>query len=763
MRKILWGLLILLSLVVSGCGAGGKINGVDDGDGTGDGSGGAGFVNYTVPNDGATGIGRYADLFIVFNQAMNPLTVTDAAFSVVCGNETKNIDVSYDAANMAAKFVWPIGGGWGENNTCTVTARGGSLRTSANNLMGDDYVFTFSTSSGSAIAALNLSASKLTLDTNGTDKIDFTVYAKDANSAAASNATISVASTGGFLSANSVTTDATGQATFALGVGDEKDNRQISVTLTAGTVVKAQTITISGTTLSLLASETVTTPNDATPIELTATLRDAAGQPISDATISFTSVSNNTFTPSSGYVFTSGSTGKTDSAGLFKVKYTGTNTGVDTVAVASAGATGNVSLTSNSVSMAFFGFTVPANPVTQLNVNTLQNLTVKWLAADGAPKVGEVLTFYTTKGYFGNADTTMTTATTDASGLATLTGIFNTGGIAGPGIIEVYDVNFAQKATLTLDIRATTPASINLQVSPGVIPVSTINTTSTATLKATVRDANNQAVAGKVVGFSIFAGPGAGEFLSPVTAITDSGGIATSTFTSGSQSSAQDGVEVRATVAGITAPATAKMTIAQSAAIITIGTTNKLGKIGDTGYVQEFTVLVTDSSGGAVEGAIVSLSLVPLRFYTGAPQTHTGVFLSEDKNRNYILDTDEVCPQELNPLNLKEATGRYWQSGTADNFSIIVAPDVDPACTSNGRLDPGAVASIDSRVTTGIDGMGIFKVYYPKSFGSWVDVEITATSDVSGTNANAKIEYFLNVVEGDLPYLSSPFGLGEAL
>lgn len=646
MKRILWGLLILVSLVGSGCGAGGKINGVDDGDG----AGGAGSIN-----------------------------------------------------------------------------------------------------------SLNLSASKLTLDTNGTDKIDFTVFAKDANNSAASNAAISVASTGGFLSANSVTTNATGQATFTLGVGDEKNNRQISVTLTAGAVVNAQTITIRGTTLSLLASDTVTTPTDATPIELTATLRDAAGQPISDAAISFTSSLSNSFIPSAGYVFTTGRTGITDSAGLFKVKYTGTNTGVDTVTAASSGTMNNVSLTSNAVSLAFFGFTVPANPSIPLNVNTLQNLTVKWLAADGTPKVGETLTFYTTKGYFATANTTVTTAITDASGFATLTGIFNTGGIAGPGTIEVYDSSIAQKATLTLDIRATTPASINLQVSPGVIPVSSVNSTSTATLKATVRDANNQAVAGKVVGFSIFAGPGAGEFLSPVTAITDSGGIATSTFTSGSQSSAQDGVEVRATVAGITEPAKAKMTIAQSAATITIGTTNKLGKIGETGYVQEFTVLVTDSSGGAVEGAIVSLSLVPLRFYTGLPTAHTGVFLSEDTNRNYILDAGEDCAQELDPLTLV-ATGRYWQNGSAGNYSTIVSSP----CTGNGRLDPGAVASIDPSVTTGANGMGVFNVYYPKSFGSWVDVEITATTDVTGTNASAKIDFFLNVVEGDLPYLPSPFGLGEA-
>ena len=606
------------------------------------------------------------------------------------------------------------------------------------------------------ITGLDLSASKLTLNTNGTDTILFTIFARDANNAAASAATISVVSTGGSLSVGTVTTGTNGQATFTLGVGNEKANRQISVTLTAGTVVETQTITISGTTLALTASKSVTTPSDAAPIELTATLRDAAAQPISGATISFTSALSNAFTPSAGYVFTSGSSGTTDSAGMFKVKYAGTNIGVDSVAVASSGATKDISLTSSVVSQTFFDFTVPADPSIPLDVNSPQDLTVRWLDATGNPKVGETLTFYTTKGFFGDVGTTWTTATTNADGLATLTGIYDTGATAGPATITVYDNSTIQTATLTLDVRATTPASINLQVSPGVIPVSTATKTSTTTLKATVRDANAQAVAGKVVGFSIFAGPGAGEFISPVTAITDSGGVATSTFTSGSSTSAQDGVVVRATVIGV-APAEARMTIAQSAATITIGTTNKLGKIGDTGYAQEFTVLVTDSSGGAVEGAVVSLSLVPIRFYTGANLIHVGVFESEDANRNYILDVGEDCAQELDLLTLI-ATGRYWKNGSAGNYSTIV----DPPCTGNGRLDPGAVASIDSTVTTGADGMGIFTVYYPKSFGSWVDVEITATTDVTGTNANAKIDFFLNVIEGDTPYLPSPFGLGEA-
>lgn len=780
MKRILWSILILLALVVGGCGYKQSINGADTGtgDGTGDGTGGAGFVNYTVPNDGATGIGRYADLFIVFNQAMNPLTVTDAAFSVVCGTDTKDTDVSYDAANQAAKIGWGVLQSWGENNTCTVTAKGGSLRTSNDNLMGEDYVFTFSTSSGSSISKLNLSASKLTLDTNGTDTIEIIVYAKDANNAAASNATISVASDGGFLSVNSITTDTTGQATFTLGVGDEKSNGTIKVTLTAGDVEESQTITISGTTLALTATKYVTTTDDTDLIELTATLRDAAGLPINDATINFTSALGNTFTPSAA--------GKTV-AGLCKVNYKGTKPGIDTVTVAGSGATDKIDLTVNAVSKASFGF-IEANDQDIVYVDKMVDpqpldLKVQWIKDDGGvgtPVSGETLTFFTNKGYFNTTSgKSSTTAPTDVAGIATVQ--LSTGLTAGPMTITVYGYDkttvptTVQTASLILQVRATTPAAIDLQVNPGVIPVSTVTAAATATLKATVRDINNQAVAGKVVGFSILYGPGAGEFISPVTAITDDGGVATSTLTSGSGASAQDGVKVQATVQGVDDPATATMTIAQKAATVSIGTSNVIEEIEDTKYKLPFTVLVTNSSGGAVAGAPVILSLAPIRFYTGvggasiADVIITGAYQAEDTNRNYILDPGEDCAQKLDPLTRKGLDGVHWEDGsvgikslTYSTKELCLALPVDPlpltGYQGNGRLDPGAVASIDPVVTTGADGMAIFYVYYPKSYGNWVDVEITATADVSGTNASAKIETYLQVKENDTPYLSSPFG-----
>ena len=96
MKKILWGLLILVSLVVSGCGAGGKVNdpvvapGGTGTDGTGTGGTGTGAaillaVSSTVPIDGATGVAASQNFRMFFNKEIDAATVVPSSFTVSCG------------------------------------------------------------------------------------------------------------------------------------------------------------------------------------------------------------------------------------------------------------------------------------------------------------------------------------------------------------------------------------------------------------------------------------------------------------------------------------------------------------------------------------------------------------------------------------------------------------------------------------------------------------------------------------------------------
>ncbi len=105
----------------------------------------------------------------------------------------------------------------------------------------------------------------------------------------------------------------------------------------------------------------------------------------------------------------------------------------------------------------------------------------------------------------------------------------------------------------------------------------------------------------------------------------------------------------------------------------------------------------------------------------------TGIYPNEDRNRNGILDDGE--------------------------------DDVFP----NGRLDPGNVASIPAEVVTDEYGLASFKAIYAKSYGVWVDIELTAATIVSGSEARTQIEDALPWLADEKgfpvePVINSPFG-----
>lgn len=618
------------------------------------------------------------------------------------------------------------------------------------------------------VSFLDITATKLVLLTNGEDKLTFTLAAKDQNRVAVAGETILVSSTGGTLAASALTTDDAGLATVDLLVGTEKTNRQITVTFTAGGLIKTQAVTISGTTLSLTASNLTTTPSDPSPIEFIATLKDAGSNPVGGAQVTFTSTLGNTFTASPGYAFTSNFIGTTDANGVFKANYVGTNVGTATVTVSANGVTPapTAVVTVEALSQAAFGFTAPLDN-TIVNVGGSQLLTVEYLDPVGAG-VADTLTFTTIKGSFDPVDPLVSTVDVPTvGGVATVT--YYAGNISGPAEIGVIDSTKTRADSLTLDVRATVPASISLQASPSVVPVNVGGVEATSTLTATVRDANNQAVAGKLVVFTILAGPGGGMTITPGMAVTDVGGNASVTFVSGTAVSAQDGVVVQAAVSdglGGLLTDTTNLTIGQKAATITIGTSNKIRKVTIDGvevaYALPFSVTVVDANSNPIQGAVVSLGLFPVRFYTGTVngagniQSRDGVFLNEDINRNNILELGEDGAIELDPTTMAPfAPVTYWNSGAEGTLAIITT---DPVRPGNGRLDPAGVATIPTSVTTGDLGLAGFEVIYSKSYGSWVDVEISASTQVTGTTSVAKIEAALAVATGDIPFPWSPFG-----
>lgn len=179
--------------------------------------------------------------------------------------------------------------------------------------------------------------------------------------------------------------------------------------------------------------------------------------------------------------------------------------------------------------------------------------------------------------------------------------------------------------------------------------------------------------------------------------------------------------------------------ISGQASSIAIGGATVVEEYGPSTYRYPMSVLVADSNGNPVEGAIVNLSLWPTTYYTGVTDKDVGPvrtwgYLNEDENRNQILDSGE------------DTDAPEWTA-------------------SNGILDPAksAAGTVPATVVTDANGVGQFDYIYQKNYSGWLDVEVRATALVYGSETTSSIEFPLGYAEsekGNIP--SSPWGPGSA-
>ena len=595
-------------------------------------------------------------------------------------------------------------------------------------------------------AQISLMASKLTIKSNGTDSTELTVIASDSDNAAMAGEEISLKATGGLLSASQVVTDADGTAKFTFSAGAQKKNQVVTITASAGDLQKSIPITIVGTTLSLIATPTAVKKDVPDGITITGQALDANGKPIYGEDLVLTSAQGNTLsgmdqsgTPVSGNSITL----TTDVNGSFQATFTGNATGEDTVTLEGLGSKKQVPL---AVTNASSGFISPADGQS-VQVGGTVSLVALWVDDQGNPLAGKALTFVASHGSFEGGNSSVV-ATTDETGKATVT--YQADNIATPASILVTEDPSDSKAiqdTLSLSILASDPNRLDLQSSPTVLPPSIGDVSSTSTITAVVRDENNNLVQGQLVTFKILDGPGSGESIWPLVAVTDAYGQAKTTFTSGGTTSGQYKVKVQAVVDSSNGPFSDEvdLTVGREAARIVLGTTNRIEVISkdgiEVGYGLPITVLVTDNNGNPIPGQKVNLGIYPTQFRTGYWQETTdvegkktyvpivtGVFANEDVNRNGILDPGED--------------------------SVI----------ANNMLDPGNVGSIPSEVITDENGLASFEIVYAKSYGIWVDMEVSALTQVSGSETMARLDpvtlgwVYKEDGTPDLPVIDSPFG-----
>jgi hypothetical protein len=492
-------------------------------------------------------------------------------------------------------------------------------------------------------------------------------------------------------------------------------------------------VAVTGTTLTLTGPANLVLNNSGS---CSVVLTNSAGQGIANATVTLSSANGNML---------SALTLTTDGNGRASFTLKGTNGGTDTI---TASAQGLIQKISVAVSTQSFNVTAPADGA-KVNLGTPQTLTVTWLS-NGAPVVGQPVTFAATRGTLVPA----TPVTTDANGNASVS-ISSSG--AGPSIVAATGTGVS--AQVSLDFVALAPSQISVQAGPAAVAVQ-----GQSTISALVRDAANNLVEGATINFQLVTDPTNGQ-LSVASATTDAQGRAQTVYTAGNSSSGANGVTVSATVATTSITGNAKLTVGGQAVFLSLGTGNTIDvSQGVAVYQVTYTVLAVDSQGAALGNVPVTVSVLPVAYGKGAMGGCPG-----GTNWSPVYSTSTADPDSYKGAKLclnedSDYTGNINSLGTPIPPSTCAPKDYN----CNGKLDPGNVAvASPSSGTTDTSGRLDVKVTYPRDHAYWVEVTLVASTTVQGTQSSTSSTFVLQGAVADYacsigpPGPVSPYGIAS--
>src|ERR1700733_2697834 len=598
-----------------------------------------------------------------------------------------------------------------------------------------------SSSSGSTVAAevaaVSMTTSLPQIPSNNSTNATITAFVRDADNNFLAGVPVTFSATSGGLAVTTATTNAAGQATATLGTAGNPTNRTITVTATAGKQSGSLTVGVVGTSVALSGPASLIQGAKGTfPVTLTA----SAGAAIPSQHAAVSSAAGNTLSAASV---------QTNASGDATFTLTGSKPGTDTVTATVLGQTATATV---RVSNQAFAFTVPAaNALIALTAN--QTVTLVWTTA-GVAQAGKVITFSTTRGTFnGSTTATTATATTDGTGAASVTVAATT---AGPAIITATSAGVS--AQLAVTFVATDPVSMDLQASPA-----TIATSAQSTITAIVRDPNNNLVEGQTVSFQL--NDVTGGSLSVGSAVTDVQGKAQTVYTASSTASATNGVIITASIPA--APAvpveTVKLTVGGQTVFLSLGTGENISENSNkTQFILPFVVQAQDAAGNAVNGVNITLDVQSQQYGKGgwvlfnSPWAQTG----NPRGAPYTTAPPGIttCPNEDVNLNGILDTGEdFNHNGKLDPGNV--------AAVSPGTVTTAATVITNGSSTTTINGSAALTVTYPEDHALWVQVMLTASTTVSGTESSTTSTFWLPILASYVttttsspPGVISPYG-----
>ncbi len=563
------------------------------------------------------------------------------------------------------------------------------------------------------------------LPSSGNDPVTLTAVVRDSNNNVVKGANVNFSATDGNIQVTRGTTDETGTATAIFSITGNKTNRTITINATVADLPPSTAnINVVGTTIDIAGPNSVVLGNT---IPLTLTLKDSAGTGIAGQTLNVTSANFDISNPMP----------VTGRNGEVEIEVTAKKDGVGSVGVEWSESIGTVESYDIIVSLDSFVFITPLeNASIDLRLET--PVILEWTTVSSSPVAGRLIDFKTTRGIFvsGLVEETSLSASTNPQGQATVN---IKSDFAGPAIITAVSDDGTVSAQRNVVFIAKEVHDIIVQADPATMGTNPPGGDSEkSTITVLVLDPNDNPVQNQTVDFTIVQDVTGGG-LSPASATTDATGRASVTYKAGSTPSSENGVIIKAAVRNTTVSDVVNLTVARKQVFINLGTGNTVSESADlTRYLLPYSVLVNDIVGAPVSEALVTLDVVPSRYYKGyytwngtvwERNITAGPCINEDLNRNGLLDGGEDY-------------------------------------NGNRRLDPGNVATVStSSVTTDASGFGLFDVIYAQEYANWTDVDLVAKTKVAGTEAEETASFSLDGFADDFnkedtspPGQPSPFG-----
>ena len=573
-------------------------------------------------------------------------------------------------------------------------------------------------------ASLDLFTSAIQLSSSGSEQIELIALVKNDQNILLDGVTVSFSATSGELQISQGTTAADGTARAILSSQNNPENRTLTIAAEVGSLRKEVAIDVVGTGVRINGPASAILNDSA---ELTIVVADSDGNGIPNQQVTVGSSNGNGL---------SDTTPITDETGQLTINLTALNPGVDVISATALNATGTLNV---SVQRDQFSFT--DIPVAEIALNTPQPIGISWSRED-VPFVGGQVTLSTTRGVL-----TSMSGQTDGNGQLQVSVSSSNAGAATLLAQGIDTEGNVVNARADIEFIATEVDNILIEASPNSLGPDGQKSTITAVL----RDPLGNLVKNKTVNFT--ADDVSGGTISPATVVTDSNGLASTVYTSNTVTS-EDAITITATELDSGIQAATTLTVADRALFISLGTGNIIESPDDASYLKRFAVFVTDANSNPVSDVQLTISGTPAKYSDLLdPNASLG-------DPNYQVIRAAFTKGYWTPFPSSDAF-EYWvpvqtigcANEDIDDDAIL---DVGEDINGDGNLSPGNIVAIDGIVTTDENGQALIELRYPKTYAAWVVVNITASTQVAGSESRVSQYYTLGASAEDLAIESTP-------